>query len=380
MEKKNTKIRILLIAILFTGYLFGQVGIGTFNPDKSSILELQSADKGLLISRVDLTSSTLDLDGVPGQATGLLIYNIGSTLPTGFYYWSGTDWRNIRNSTSQPAVISEIQCNTALLSPSTYTSGVPYNGYMTVTYSGGNGADYSSQAPINSTGVTGLTATLSGGTLSNGSGTFTYVVSGTPSASSPNTASFLLPTTFGGTGCTATVGSGQTLSVGQIKSFRAIVSAASFTANGGSRNVMTGKNLANVTTTNRRSAWELSSPSEQAGFPIISGLRMDFLESGINNGAVSAKLFNTTGVPVTYNISSLSTNDAYLDGGSTTIAPNAYSYFIDGDDNMGTVNGGTIEYVNSMLTLASGEWYMITYHATRDATNYYFYMTVQRMN
>jgi hypothetical protein len=36
---------------------------------------------------------------------------------------------------------------------------------------------------VNSTGVTGLTATLVAGTFANGSGTLTYTITGTPSSS-----------------------------------------------------------------------------------------------------------------------------------------------------------------------------------------------------
>ncbi|WBV54116.1 hypothetical protein [Chryseobacterium gambrini] len=61
---------------------------------------------------------------------------------------------------------------------------------------------------------------------------------------------------------------------------------------------------------------------------------------------------------------------------------NAYSYRVDGDDSfaVGSGAGGTTEYVNAMLTFSTGEWYQLTYHATRDAANIYFYFTVQRLN
>jgi hypothetical protein len=67
-----------------------------------------------------------------------------------------------------------------------------------VPYSGGNGATYSAGTAISSTGVTGLTATLVGGTLASGTGNLSYTISGTPSDS--GTASFAI--TFGGQSCT----------------------------------------------------------------------------------------------------------------------------------------------------------------------------------
>lgn len=68
---------------------------------------------------------------------------------------------------------------------------------FTIPYSGGNGYSYNSQA-VNSTGVTGLKATLAAGNFSNGAGNLTYTISGTPSAS--GTAVFSV--TIAGKSCT----------------------------------------------------------------------------------------------------------------------------------------------------------------------------------
>jgi hypothetical protein len=51
-----------------------------------------------------------------------------------------------------------------------------------INYTQGNGRSYSSQT-ASSTDVTGLTATLSAGTFTNGSGILTFTITGTPSAS-----------------------------------------------------------------------------------------------------------------------------------------------------------------------------------------------------
>lgn len=362
------------------------VGIGTASPDASSVLDVTSTNKGILIPRVNLTSNTLDLDGVAGQASGLLIYNTGSTFQTGFYYWNGSEWRNINNSTTVPPAITDIKCNTAILSPSTYTSGVPYAGIMTITYSGGNGGSFSDQTPISSTGVTGLIATLSSGQLNNGSGTFTYQIAGTPNASSPNTANFLLPTTFGGTGCTATVGLGDAFSVGETRSFRVAVNAASLFANNtGNRTKASNATGSTITITDNAS-YDLASAANKAKYIVLNGLRMDFTETPFNGNNVSPVLYNTTSSSINFSLSSLSTNDLNIDGANTTLPANTYSYRVDGDDNFGlsasgtSPAGGRTEYVNAMLTFPSGEWYQLTYHATRDATNVYLYMTALRLN
>ncbi len=65
-----------------------QVGIGTTTPDASAVLELNSNDSGLLISR--MTES--DRDAISAPATGLLIYQTDNT--PGFYYYDGTVWKS----------------------------------------------------------------------------------------------------------------------------------------------------------------------------------------------------------------------------------------------------------------------------------------------
>jgi uncharacterized protein (TIGR02145 family) len=72
-----------------------------------------------------------------------------------------------------------------------------------IGYTGGNGGSFASQT-ISSTGVLGLTATLSAGTLVNGAGSLTYTITGTPTTS--GTASFAI--TIGGQSCSFTVSVG----------------------------------------------------------------------------------------------------------------------------------------------------------------------------
>ena len=71
------------IAPVFVG---AQVGIGTFNPDSTSLLELFSTSKGLLVPR--MTSTERDLILAP--AVGLLVYN---TSTSSFNYFD-TDWKD----------------------------------------------------------------------------------------------------------------------------------------------------------------------------------------------------------------------------------------------------------------------------------------------
>ena len=70
--------------------MHAQVGIGTTNPNVSSMLDITSTNSGLLIPRIALTSTT-DVATIASPIVSLLIYNSGFT-PNGYYYWNGSVW------------------------------------------------------------------------------------------------------------------------------------------------------------------------------------------------------------------------------------------------------------------------------------------------
>ena len=101
----------LLLSLFFLFFLelSAQVGIGTTNPDASSILDIESSNKGVLIPRVFLLSST-DVVTIPTPATSLVVYNTNNTTGTnlvtpGFYFWKGTYWSRINDT---PIIYGEI--------------------------------------------------------------------------------------------------------------------------------------------------------------------------------------------------------------------------------------------------------------------------------
>ncbi len=189
----------------------GTFGIGTASPDGTAILDVTSSNKGVLLPRVALTSAT-DKVTISNPATGLLVYNTGTSTLTyvGYVFWNGSEWRTFNNSSTGSGSIGSINCSAVSLSPATYTASIPYSGTLSVPYTGGNGGMYSAQTvgPVN-----GLTATLSSGNFANGSGTLSYSVTGSPTVSSPTTTTFNL--NIGGQTCTATVGQGRTLAIGE---------------------------------------------------------------------------------------------------------------------------------------------------------------------
>lgn len=121
-----------------------------------------------------------------------------------FIILSSLTWTCRKNSSITQGVvnpsISGLGCPAAT-STGHATSGTSYNGNITVPYFGANGAVYTNGSSISSIGVTGLTAVLQAGTLSQGTGNFIYAISGTPS--STGTATFNI--SFAGQSCAITL-------------------------------------------------------------------------------------------------------------------------------------------------------------------------------
>ncbi|HCX24981.1 MAG: hypothetical protein CMB80_20295 [Flammeovirgaceae bacterium] len=63
----------IFIALILPHLCEGQdgVGIGTVSPDSSSILEIESTEKGILIPRL----STTEMLTIASPADGLMVYN-----------------------------------------------------------------------------------------------------------------------------------------------------------------------------------------------------------------------------------------------------------------------------------------------------------------
>lgn len=112
----------------------GSTGIGTTTPNASAILEINSPDKGILGPRISLTSATMQLSGNP-NATGLLVYNTGPVLPSGYYFWNGSEWRVFNTSSSGGGggngPIASIE-NIAVMGPLTATTDNGRAGYALV--------------------------------------------------------------------------------------------------------------------------------------------------------------------------------------------------------------------------------------------------------
>lgn len=94
------KLKIYMTSLLLSAVnlFYAQVGIGTTNPNTSSILDISSTNSGLLIPRIPLLSTT-DVATITTPAVSLLVYNSGFA-PNGYYYWNGTIWVHLTQPTN----------------------------------------------------------------------------------------------------------------------------------------------------------------------------------------------------------------------------------------------------------------------------------------
>ncbi|MBL4662224.1 MAG: DUF1566 domain-containing protein [Flavobacteriaceae bacterium] len=90
----------LTVMILVSNTFFAQVGINTVTPGNGAILDVTSSDKGVLLPRVALTSTIVDLP-VDEPDMGVLIFNTAATgsgdtaVSPGYYWWNDTldEWQ-----------------------------------------------------------------------------------------------------------------------------------------------------------------------------------------------------------------------------------------------------------------------------------------------
>ncbi len=120
------KISFNLLFLLMSSMTVAQIGIGTTTPAPASALEVQSTNKGLLIPRVSLNSTT-DNSTIAAPVISLLVYNTSSVndVTQGFYYWnsvwvplkttiapsSGTNWSLGGNTISNSDFIGSVNYN-----------------------------------------------------------------------------------------------------------------------------------------------------------------------------------------------------------------------------------------------------------------------------
>ncbi|CAA7195894.1 hypothetical protein [Chryseobacterium potabilaquae] len=184
------------------GFMGGRVGMGTFNPDPSAVLDLVNAEAGFLPPRM-LES---EMNAIANPAQGLVVFcsdcftDLGCLMVNDSNNPTVPNWGSVCSTNVPIGHVNDLACASATTS-GTLQSGVAASGVtITVPYTGGNGGTYPS-INFSSTGVTGLNAHLVGGVLQDDNGDLTFTITGTPSAA--GTASFSI--TVAGKTCTVTV-------------------------------------------------------------------------------------------------------------------------------------------------------------------------------
>ena len=179
--------------------------VGAFaSPLKWTLAGIRNASNGALNvvgSQCFLWSST-----VSGSFSRSLYFDSGNAAVSGNNPAYGFTVRCIKDASAITAAVGALNCGSATLTGNLYNGSVASGVSASVPYTTGNGGSYAAQS-VSSTGVVGLTATLTAGTLANGAGSLTYAITGTPTTS--GTASFAI--TVGGQSCSFTVSVGAAI-------------------------------------------------------------------------------------------------------------------------------------------------------------------------
>jgi type VI protein secretion system component Hcp len=113
----NTRmfITMITISILFAAQLVtAQVGIGTTSPNASSILDLSSPDKGLLLPRVN------DTTAVSNPSAGLMVYDLNAHSPA---FHNGSKWNALAGISSALSATSNDSITYTFFGPNSFVQG-----------------------------------------------------------------------------------------------------------------------------------------------------------------------------------------------------------------------------------------------------------------
>ncbi|WP_312302032.1 hypothetical protein [Chryseobacterium sp.] len=102
------KTYIYIVCMILFGTVDAQVGINTNTPNTSSVLDINSSNKGVLFPQYDLVVLNSTSTPVANPTDGLIIYNNGgtSTFPKGYYVWIRNQWQRILIAGSEPQNMS----------------------------------------------------------------------------------------------------------------------------------------------------------------------------------------------------------------------------------------------------------------------------------
>src|SRR5690625_4185728 len=87
----------VIVLLVFTNIMVAQLGVGTEAPNSSSQLEVVSADRGILIPRIELESTTDQSTIRNGNVNSLMVFNTQTVndVSPGYYYWYVDKWSKL---------------------------------------------------------------------------------------------------------------------------------------------------------------------------------------------------------------------------------------------------------------------------------------------
>lgn len=108
-----------------------KIGSTVSPPNPSTMLEVQSSNKGVLFPKVALTNITAYAPVVGAETTGVLVYNTNANIAggcgTGYYFWNGNYWERMGRKCVPQMTFAEMIAFTANLS----AADIGYQVYVT---------------------------------------------------------------------------------------------------------------------------------------------------------------------------------------------------------------------------------------------------------
>ncbi|WP_312300538.1 hypothetical protein [Chryseobacterium sp.] len=134
----------IIVLVFSYSISFGQVGIGTVNPVSSSVLDITSPNKGVLIPRVTLSATNNKLPLSGNIPDGTMVFNTikSGTGPTavipGVYIWVNNEWvfpASLGTKTTVKAVkFNNLSSSTTNFNPPTVGSPVNIDVFGSVVF------------------------------------------------------------------------------------------------------------------------------------------------------------------------------------------------------------------------------------------------------
>ncbi|MGV4413019.1 C-type lectin domain-containing protein [Chryseobacterium sp. T1] len=103
----------LLTGLINSISAFSQVGIDTNPPHFSAALDMSAAKKGVIAPRISLTGE-FDRTTINSPEVGLIIYQTGTIVPVGYYYYNGVKWKILKEGETTVNYTSD-EINTNIL-------------------------------------------------------------------------------------------------------------------------------------------------------------------------------------------------------------------------------------------------------------------------